>query len=66
MPWISQRAPDEWKGSHPGAAYDVSQNLGHEPFSEAASVQAIIDKVEMVTNNNLGLYQLDKEVSARQ
>jgi ferritin len=37
-----------------------------EQVEEESSVQSLIDKLEMVGNNTFGLYQLDKEVSARQ
>lgn len=37
-----------------------------EQIEEEASAQALIDKLEMVGDNKLGLYQLDQEVSTRQ
>ena len=37
-----------------------------EQVEEEASVQSLIDKLEMVGNNTFGIYQLDKEVSTRQ
>jgi len=37
-----------------------------EQIEEETSAQSLIDKLEMVGDNRMGLYQLDKEVSARQ
>jgi len=37
-----------------------------EQIEEEASAQSLIDKLEMVGDNKVGLYQLDKEVSTRQ
>lgn len=37
-----------------------------EQVEEEASAQALIDKLEMIGDNKLGLYQLDQEVSTRQ
>lgn len=36
-----------------------------EQVEEEAAAQNLIDKIEMVDNNSLGLYQLDKEVAMR-
>lgn len=38
----------------------------NEQVEEESSVQSLIDKLEMVGDNTFGVYQLDKEVSARQ
>jgi len=37
-----------------------------EQIEEESSVQGLIDKLKMVGNNTIGLYQLDKEASTRQ
>jgi ferritin len=37
-----------------------------EQIEEEATAQSLIDKLEMVGDNRVGLYQLDKEVSTRQ
>ncbi len=37
-----------------------------EQVEEEASAQELIDKLEMIGDNQYGLYQLDKEVSTRQ
>jgi len=37
-----------------------------EQIEEEASAQALIDKLKMIGDNKIGLYQLDKEASTRQ
>lgn len=37
-----------------------------EQIEEESTAQSLIDKLEMVGDNRVGLYQLDKEVSTRQ
>jgi len=67
--YITKRIHDLVRDSREGDDIATETFLGWfvtEQIEEEATAQGLIDKLTMIGDNKIGLYQLDKEVSARQ